>query len=244
MRILGIRVDEIQMQEARGLILDRLRLPREQRGFAQVVTLNPEGVMLARQDPALRRILEEAALVTADGYGLLWAAQKLGHPLPERVTGIDLIAKLAEAAAQDSRSLYLLGARPGYAELAAETLRSRYPGLIIAGVENGYFRDREPEVLAALHKAKPDILLTALGMPYQEHWLYGHRALLSGMVAVGVGGSFDVLAGKVKRAPRLWQALRLEWLWRLLADPKRWRRSLAIPRFMRAVLAEAKKQKK
>jgi len=244
MQILGIRVDELNMDEARTLIMERLRLPRERRGFAQVVTLNPEGLMLAREDPALARILEEAALVTADGYGLLWAAQKLGRPLPERVAGIDLINRLAEAAAAEQRSLYLLGARPGYAELAAAALRVRYPGLIIAGTENGYFRGREPQVLATLQEAKPDILLTALGMPYQEHWLYGRRDQLSGLVAIGVGGSFDVLAGKVKRAPRLWQRLRLEWLWRLLADPKRWRRALAIPRFMRLVLVQKKENKK
>ncbi len=243
MRILGIRVDEAHGAEALAMIMGRLALPRESRGFSQVVTLNPEGLMLAREDGELRRILEEAALVTPDGNGLLWAAKKLGRPLRERVTGIDLIDQLAKAAAAEQRSLYLLGARPGYAELAAEALQSRYPGLIVSGVENGYFQDREPAILDALVQAEPDILLAALGMPYQEKWLHRHGRELQGMVALGVGGSFDVLAGKVKRAPKLWQKLKLEWLWRLLADPKRWRRYLAIPRFIRAVQGEARQNK-
>jgi len=239
MRILGIRVDEYDMQAALARLTKLLEQPG-QKEAAQVVTINPEGVMLAKADPELQRIVEQAALVTADGTGILWAAEKLGKPLKERVTGIDLLEKLAEQAAKKGWKVYLLGAKPGIAEQAAAELCCRHPGLQIAGMENGYFRDREEAVIEAIRRTEADILFAALGMPFQEHWLYQHRKELGCRVSIGVGGSFDVLAGTVKRAPRLWQKLRLEWLWRLLSDPKRWRRYLAIPRFMQAVLREKK----
>lgn len=235
MRILDIRVDDVNMAQTLELIAQKLSQPRPQRGFNQVVTLNPEGLMLAREDEQLAAIIEQAFLVTADGNGLLWAANKLGQPLQQRVTGVDLIEEVSALAAERGYSLYLLGAQPGYAELAAAALQGRYPGLRIVGTENGYFREREAQVLADIQAAAPDILLAALGMPYQERWLHQQQSRLQGLVAIGVGGSFDVLAGKVKRAPQLWQKLKLEWLWRLLSDPKRWRRYLAIPRFMAAV---------
>lgn len=243
MEILGIRVDEVDKAASLDLIRTRLSLPRPSRGFAQVVTLNPEGIMLAREDAALKNIIAQAALVTPDGSGLLWAANQLGRPLKERVTGIDLLEDIAGLAGRAGWRVYFLGAKPGYAQLAAEALKSRYPGLIVAGVENGYFREREATVLAAIQAAEADILFAALGMPYQEHWLYEHQGELQGLVALGVGGSFDVLAGKVKRAPRLWQKLCLEWLWRLLSDPRRWRRYLALPRFMAAVGRAARQNK-
>ncbi len=241
MRILGIRVDEITMDQAVEAVAARIA-SQEPAPMAQVVTINPEGVMLAKEDPALAQIVEEAALVTPDGSGILWAGAKLGRPLPERVTGIDLLERLAQTGAQRGWRVYLLGAKPGVADQAAVELCTRYPGLDIVGAENGYFRDREESILSAIAQRQPDLLFAALGMPFQERWLYQHREVLGCKVAVGVGGSFDVLAGAVKRAPRLWQRLRLEWLWRLLSDPKRWRRYLAIPRFMAAVLRERRQQ--
>ena len=240
MRILGVRVDEYTMDGALAKLSGILEEPQRQSRLAQVVTINPEGVMLAKEDPALRQIVEESPLVTADGSGILWAADKLKHPMPERVPGIDLLERLCAEAARKDWTVYLLGAKPGIADQAAVELSGRYPGLRIIGTENGYFRDREEKVVSTIRAAQPDILFAALGMPFQEHWLYQHREELGCRVAVGVGGSFDVIAGTVKRAPKLWQRLRLEWLWRLLSDPKRWRRYLAIPRFMHAVSKERK----
>ncbi|MDO4733339.1 MAG: WecB/TagA/CpsF family glycosyltransferase [Bacillota bacterium] len=237
MKILGIRVDELDMQAALEQLTKLLEQPG-QKELAQVVTINPEGIMLAKADPELRKIVEQAELVTADGTGILWAAEKLGKPMKERVTGIDLLEKLAGLAAEKGWRIYLLGAKPGIAEQAAAELCCRYPGLQIVGTENGYFRDREAAVLEGIHRAEADILFAALGMPFQEKWLHQHRSELGCRLGIGVGGCFDVLAGTVKRAPLLWQRLRLEWLWRLLSDPKRWRRYLAIPRYMRAVLRE------
>lgn len=238
MRVLGIRVDEYDMQGALEHLARLLKEKKPPQNLAQVVTINPEGVMLAREDETLRQVVERAALVTPDGSGILWAANKLGQPLKERVTGVDLLEQLCAQAAQEGWTVFFLGAKPGIADQAAVEMTGRYPGLQIIGTENGYFREREKEVIAHIRSCQPDLLFAALGMPFQEHWLYQHRKELGCKVAVGVGGSFDVLAGTVKRAPKLWQKLRLEWLWRLLSDPKRWRRYLAIPRFMQAVEKE------
>ena len=236
-RILGVRVDEYDMQQS----LDLIGAFVSQAGadMHQVVTINPEGVWIANNDPEMAEIINNAALVTPDGNGILWAAQKLGMPLKERVTGIELLENICRRGAAEGWRVYLLGAKPGVAEAAAEKLKQKYPGLNIVGCDNGYFRDREEQAVAAVRNAKADVLFAALGMPYQEKWLYQHRADLSCKVAVGVGGSFDVLAGLVKRAPLLWQRLKLEWLWRLLSDPKRWRRFLVLPRYMRAVRRQA-----
>ena len=236
-RILGVRVDEYDMKQS----LDLIGAFVSQAGDAlrQVVTINPEGVWLAKNDPELKTIIDGAALVTPDGNGILWAAARLGQPLTERVAGIELLEKICQRGAKEGWRIYLLGAKPGVAEAAADKLKQKYPGLDIVGCDDGYFRDREEQAIAKVREARPDVLFAALGMPYQEKWLYQHRSELGCKVAVGVGGSFDVLAGLVKRAPKLWQRLKLEWLWRLLSDPKRWRRYLVIPRYMRAVRRQA-----
>lgn len=235
-RILGVRVDEVNMEEALAAVEKFIAaFHTGQKKLSQVVTINPEGIWLAQEDAVLEAIINDAALVTPDGNGILWAAAQQGIILPERVTGIDLTYRLAELAAQKGWSLYLLGAKEGVAQAASAKLTAQYPGLIIKGVENGYFRDREQQVVEQIAAAAPDILLAALGMPFQEKWLAEHCEQLGCGVAIGVGGSFDVISGQVKRAPALFRKLRLEWLWRLLADPKRWRRYLVIPCFMRAV---------
>ncbi len=237
LRVLGIRVDEYDMQQS----LDKIGalLSCAQPYTQQVVTINPEGVWLAHADNQLAQIVEQAAVVTADGNGILWAARKLGRPLKERVAGIELMEKLCQRAADKGWRIYLLGAKPGFAAQAAQVLETTYAGLNIVGTENGYFREREADVISAIRLAKPDLLFVALGMPFQEQWIYTHRKELGCKVAIGVGGSLDVLSGHVKRAPQLWQKLKLEWLWRLLSDLKRWRRYLVIPRFMHAVKKEA-----
>lgn len=239
-RILGIRVDEYDMTQSLDLIGAFVAQGREK--LHQVVTINPEGVWLAVNDPALAAIMEQAALITPDGNGVLWAARQLGTPLKERVAGIELMENICRRAAEQGWRVYLLGAKPGVAQAAGEKLMEKYPGLRIVGCDNGYFRGREEQAIAAVREAEADVLFAALGMPYQEQWLYQHRQELGCAVAVGVGGSFDVIAGLVKRAPALWQKLKLEWLWRLLSDPKRWRRYLVIPRFMRAVKRQARRQ--
>ena len=243
-RILGVRVDEYDMQQSLDLIGAFVAQSGAKDGeeLKQVVTINPEGVWLARNDPELARIIDDAALVTPDGNGILWAARQLGTPIKERVAGIELLENICRRGADEGWRIYLLGAKPGVADAAAGKLQEKYPGLQIVGCDNGYFRDREEQAVSCVREAKADVLFAALGMPYQEHWLYDHRKELGCKVAVGVGGSFDVLAGLVRRAPALWQRLKVEWLWRLLSDPKRWRRYLVIPRYMRAVKKQARQK--
>ncbi len=241
MRILNIRVDEKNTEQVMAAIENFIAAFRS--GAAkcqQIITINPEGIMLAQEDPALATIINEAALVTADGNGILWAAKQKGQPLAERVTGIDLTYKLCSQAAEQSYSIYLLGGKEGVAAAAAARLIEQYPSLVIKGVDNGYFADREETVIADIAAKKPDILFAALGMPYQEKWLHNNANKLDCGVMIGVGGSFDVIAGNVRRAPVFMQKLRLEWLWRLLISPSRWRRYAAIPRFMAAVKKELK----
>lgn len=243
MRILGIRVDEYNMKETVELLMERSAAPSSA-SPAQVITINPEGIMLAKEDDEFHSAIEGAFLVTPDGTGILWAAEQMGRPLQERVTGIDLLEELTAEAAKCGLTVYFLGAKPGFAEAAAKNLQQRYPDLKVVGCADGYFREREAEAIAQVRQAAPDILFAALGMPYQEKWLCTHGGELGCKIMVGVGGSFDVLAGVVKRAPKLIQKMRLEWLWRLLSDPKRWRRYLAIPRYMRAVKREIRSNTK
>ncbi len=243
MRILGIRVDEYKMDSALALIQGWLEQFSGALGTVkQVITLNAEGIMIAREDAGFASLVENADLVTPDGSGVVWAAGRYGNPGISRLAGIDLLERLCAQAAVKGQTVYLLGAQPGIAAQAGEKLQQRYPGLVVAGTENGYFRDREPQVLAALNQAAPDLLFLGLGMPFQEKWLAAHKAELQVGVAIGVGGSFDVISGNLRRAPLWMQKLRLEWLYRLLQQPSRWRRFLALPRFMAAVGKDAKRK--
>ena len=239
--ILGTRVDDVDMEESLAKVASFVASGRER--MDQVVTINPEGLWQAYQDKAFAAIINQASLVTPDGTGVLWGARKMGRLMKGRVTGIDLLHQICRRAAKCGWRIYLLGAKPGVAKQAGKKLQERYPGLILAGCDNGYFRDREESVLAAIRDAQADVLFAALGMPYQEKWLYAHGKTLGCAVGMGVGGSFDVIAGLVKRAPKIFRNLRLEWLWRLLSDPKRWRRYLVIPKYMRAVSLDARIKK-
>lgn len=231
-RILGIGFDPVTLQEAADRVESFLREGRPR----MVVTPNPEIVYQAQSDDELRQIIEEADLVTADGTGIVWAARHLGHPVPERVTGVELGEGVMRRAATHGYSLYLLGARPGVAEEAAQRLTAAFPGLKIAGTHHGYFDPaEEPAVLEAIRRARPDLLFVGLGSPKQEKWLAAHHGELGVPVSIGLGGCFDVWAGRVPRAPLLFRRLRLEWLYRLGREPRRFWRMLALPKFVLAV---------
>ncbi len=202
----------------------------------QICTVSPEFVMIAQQDAEFMRVLRRADLCVADGVGLLWAARYLGRPLPERVTGSDGVPLIAERAAQEGWRLYLLGAAPGIAERAADVLRARYDGVQIVGTYAGSpAPEEEAEIVARVNASGAEILFVAYGAPQQEKWIARNRARLDVSVAMGVGGTFDFLAGVVPRAPRWMQRVGLEWLFRLLRQPWRWRRMLRLPRFVWAV---------
>ena len=234
-RILGVRVDALTYD---GL-LAAIGAFVAQGSPHQIATLNPEFVMAAQRDAAFRGVLEGCDLCLADGVGLLWAARRQGHPLPQRVTGSDGVPLIAKRAASTGWSLYLLGAAPGVAERTAQVLTGCYPGLRIAGTHAGSPSDNDAEgIISLVREALPDILFVAFGAPQQDLWIACHREALRVPVMMGVGGAFDHIAGVRRRAPPWVQRLNLEWLFRLATQPWRWRRQLALPKFVWAVLRQ------
>ncbi|MFN8443236.1 MAG: WecB/TagA/CpsF family glycosyltransferase [Caldilineaceae bacterium] len=205
----------------------------------QICTVNPEFVIDSLRDPAFAAILAQADLCVPDGIGILWAARSKGVILAERVTGSDGIYRICEAAAQHHWSVYFLGAAPGVAEQTAKLLQSRYPGLCVCGWYSGSPSVEEwISIRIKLQAHAPDILFVAYGHPRQDFWIAEHRHELPAKVAIGVGGAFDFVTGVQQRAPHSWQRLGLEWAYRLLHDPRRWRRMLKLPRFAILVLGE------
>ena len=231
--ILGVEFDRVALLGATEAILQRLDAGR--RTF--VITANPEFIMLCRRDREVAAIAAGADLVIPDGTGALVASRLLGDPLPGRAPGRLLVERLAAAARERDLSLYLLGAAPGVADRAAAALVARHPGLRIAGTHDG--DAGSDDAVDAVAAARPDLLFVAFGMPKQERWIARHLAALPTVkVAVGVGGSLDYLAGAAKPPPALVHAVGLEWLWRLVRDPKRWRRQRVLPVFVLLVLLE------
>lgn len=233
--VLGVKIHSVTMVEAVERIKEFVQTQRPH----LVVTCNPEMVMTAMGDQLLAEILRRADLVVPDGIGVVWASRLLKRPLAQRVPGIELMeAALAEAAKEGWR-VFLLGGEPGVAEEAARAMKAVFPGLNVAGTHHGFFsREEEPQVLQHIKDANPHLLLVALGVPRQEKWAAAHLGSLRVPVAIGVGGSFNVWAGLDKRAPLWMRQMHLEWLYRILRQPWRIRRAMAIPKFMAAVLWE------
>lgn len=236
--ILGVPIDVLTMEQALAKIEEFIA----QQTPHQIVTANAEMVMLAQEDKDFNQILQEADLVSGDGAGVVWASGKFGSKLPERVTGVDLVTYLLPVAAQRGYRLFLLGSAPGVAETAGQKMQEKYPDLKIVGTQDGYFQpENEQTILEMIKQAQPDILLVALGFPRQEKWIKKQAAFLKVPVAVGVGGTLDVFAGKAVRAPLWMQKSNLEWLYRLLKEPQRALRMLALPKFVLRVLGTAGK---
>jgi len=205
----------------------------------QVCTVNPEFIVDARRSPEFAAVLARADLRVPDGIGVLWAARMQGVRLPERVTGSDGIYDICKRAAREGWRVYFLGAAPGVAQHTAEILSELYPGLRVAGCFPGSPSDTSwPEIAERLTVARPDILFVAYGHPRQDHWIDRHRHELPVAVALGVGGAFDFVAGVTPRAPRWMRDLGLEWLYRLIRQPWRWRRMAKLPVFGATVLAQ------
>lgn len=239
--ILGVPVAPYTMDEAVAKLTgDTLA---NKRNF--VVTANAEIIMMAQEDKEYKKLLAETAdLVLPDGAGTVWAGNYLGYRIPERVAGYDLYLRLLEEAAKKNIPVYFFGGKPGIAEEAAAEGRRRWPGLMVAGCRNGYFSaDEEPEIIEGINQSGAAMLFAALGAPKQEKWLAKYRTLLNPDLLMGIGGSFDVLAGKVQRAPKWMQDARLEWLFRLLKQPSRFGRMLALPKFVFAIREEKGKKK-
>lgn len=233
--ILGVQFDALTPEEA---VEAAEALPYGSR----VVTPNPEIAMAARSDPELMEIINSSGLVTADGIGIIYAAKLLGRKLPGRVTGIGLVTALFERMAKRDGSVYLFGAKPGVAEKAAEKIFSDFPGIKIAGTHDGYFSD-DSEIIEDINRARPDLLLVCLGAPKQEKWMASRSGVVHAGLMMGLGGVLDVYAGEVKRAPKLFQKLGLEWLYRAVTQPSRFKRILKLPGFLFAALRERGREK-
>jgi N-acetylglucosaminyldiphosphoundecaprenol N-acetyl-beta-D-mannosaminyltransferase len=226
--ILGVRVDVITCEAALARIENFIAegCPR------QIVTVNPEFVMAGQSNAEFRRVINDAALALPDGTGVWWASRHLGRPVPERIPGVDLVERLAALSAARGYRLYLLGAQPGVAGRAAGALCARYPTLTIAGTYAGSPRaEDEADIIARVRTARPHILLVAYGAPAQDMWIARNLDRLGVPVCIGVGGVFDYLAGVRPLAPRWLRQIGLEWLHRLVTQPWRWRRMLALPHF-------------
>ncbi|MGQ9681130.1 MAG: WecB/TagA/CpsF family glycosyltransferase [Anaerolineae bacterium] len=232
-RILGVRVDDVTLPEA----VERLASLAASGRPHQVTTVNPEFIMTARRRPDFAAVLEQSTLALPDGIGLMLAARWLRRPLRGRAPGVDVILALAPKAAELGLSLFLLGGAEGVAEEAAAQLLRLAPGLRIVGTYAGSPAvAHEREIVALVRRARPDVLLVAYGAPQQDLWIARNLARLGVPLAMGIGGSLDYISGRVVRAPAGWRRLGLEWLYRLIRQPWRWRRMLALPRFAFCVL--------
>lgn len=224
--ILGVSFDNVTLEEAVAAGAALAAGP----GTGYVVTPNPEFIMEARKDPSFAADLAGAALTIADGVGVIYAAKILGTPLKSRVPGIDFAAGLMGEMAKKGQRLYLLGAKPGVADLAAANLEKDYPGLSVCGSHDGYFKEEESAAIAAgIRESGADAVFVCLGAPKQEAWMADYGAATGAHLLVGLGGSLDVFAGTVERAPAVWQKLGLEWLYRLVKEPWRWKRMIRLP---------------
>lgn len=235
--ILGIPFVKITLKGMVELLTDYMK--KEKKCF--VVTANPEIAMAAYENKDFYKLISKADYITADGIGIVKAAQYLGTPLPERVTGFDMFISLLQVANTNKNSVYLLGAKEEVIERAVKNLQRDYPNVQVAGYHHGFFDWNDRSIEQEIKEKQPDLVFVALGFPRQEKWIAERFDSFEKGIFMGIGGSFDVLAGEVKRAPEIWQKLNLEWLYRLLKQPTRWKRMLALPRFALTILKEKAK---
>lgn len=222
--------------ELLGLAFERARMPaivarcvkwcRAPRASHIVITANASHLCMMRHDNALRDACQAGDLSVADGMSVVWALRMLGRPVPERVAGIDLMTNLLETGSKQCLRVYFLGARREVVEALVAICKERYPGLVVAGYRDGYFGpDAHVSIVEEIRTCEPDLLFVGMPSPFKETWCQQYRDRLAVPVIIGVGGSFDVLAGYVSRAPRLVQAVGFEWAWRLMMEPRKlWRR--------------------
>lgn len=227
--ILGCRLDLLDQHEATDAIM---RFAHEEHG-ALIVTLGTEMVVYAQRDPAFREVLNASALSLCDTVGVLSVARQRGATLRERVTGVELVERLCQRAAKEELPVYFFGGAEGVAADAAAILEVRFPGLIVAGTRNGFFSSEEEGAIAETIRASgARIVFVGLGSPRQELWMARNLRATGCGAGIGIGGSFDVISGRVKRAPMIWRHLGMEWLYRLMREPQRFRRQLALPYFV------------
>ncbi len=227
-RVLGVKIHPVTLAQTIATLEELV----ETEGRYHVVTVNPEFVMTAQRHKEFLAVLNGATLVLPDGGGVVWAGRFFGQRVSERVTGVDVVERFAAASAGRRRRFFLLGAADGVAERVGKILEDKFPGIVIAGTYAGSPRPEDAgEILSRIREARPDVLLVAYGSPNQDLWIARHRAQLPVPVCIGVGGTFDFIAGVVPRAPAWMRAAGIEWLYRLMQQPSRWRRMRALPLF-------------
>jgi N-acetylglucosaminyldiphosphoundecaprenol N-acetyl-beta-D-mannosaminyltransferase len=238
--VLGTPVDAVTTEDVLAFVRDHISA----REPARIVTVNAEFVMLGRRNPQFREAVASAGLATADGAGVLWAVRRMGARLPSRVGGSDLVWVLSEQAASLGHRIFLLGGAPGVAAATGMRLRERYPDLNVVGTYPGSPKPSDCDhIVDLIRRSQADILFVAFGAPQQDMWIAENLLKTRVSVAMGVGGSFDYVAGVARRAPRWMQDHGLDWLWRLLRQPWRWKRMTVLPAFVWLVLREAKVEK-
>ncbi len=231
--VMGVGFDDLTRDGAVALCKNLI----EEHRSAYMVTPNPEIVMASWDDPALREAISNADLVIPDGIGVVKAAKILGTPLKERLPGIEIGEAILQYAAQSGKKVFLLGAKPGVADLAADRMREMFPSIDICGVNDGYFKD-DAAVIEKINAAKPDFLMVCLGFPKQEMWMAQNASKLDVGLMAGLGGSLDVFAGTVLRAPEKWQRMNAEWLYRCIKEPWRFKRIARLPLFILKAIAK------
>lgn len=230
--IMGVCFDAVTLTQAADRAMEQIRAGKK--GY--VVTPNPEIVYQAMEDAQFCEIVNQASLVLPDGIGVIYASKILGERLPGKVAGIDFAAQLCHRMAQQKMRLFLLGAKPGVADQAAESLKKKYPGLIIAGTRDGYFKNDSEAVHEVNAAGGADVLFVCLGAPKQERFMAKYQNELNVTLCCGLGGSLDVFAGTVQRAPDIFIRLGLEWFYRLCKEPRRIGRMMKLPLFMLLVI--------
>ena len=234
--VLGVGFDNLTMDEA---VAEGQRLVNSP-GAHYVVTPNPEIVEVCRERPEARDAVNGADLVLPDGIGVIRGAAMLGTPLKEKTPGIEFAERMVGKLAEEGKPLYLLGAKPGVAQRAGENLRTKYPGLVIAGSHDGYFQDDGP-VIADIAASGADVVFVCLGAPRQELWMAKNGGATGAHLLCGLGGSLDIFAGVAQRAPEFWTKHGLEWFYRLCKEPRRIGRMMKLPLFLLHVRQEKRR---
>lgn len=238
--ILGVNVDMVNISQAVDVIMDFFNEDK----LHSIFTPNSEIIMRAYKDEEFCKLLNNASLLTADGIGVVYASKILKKPISERAAGYDIACKVLEKINYTDHKLFLFGGKPGVAEEAKENLLKKYPALNIVGIRNGYFKAEEEEaIVEEINNSGADIVFVCLGAPKQEQWIDRHKDKLKVRVAMGIGGSLDVFAGRAERAPEFFCKTGLEWFYRLCKEPWRIGRMMELPKFGMTVIAKGRKYK-
>lgn len=234
--ILNVLFDNLTQKEIVSSLMKRVN--KKQKTF--VVTANPEIVMYANDHQDYRQLLKQATYITADGIGIIKGSKTMGTPIVERVTGYDLMLDLFKEAHRLKKKVYLLGSKQEVIEATVKKIKKDYPGIALVGFHNGYFDLADEDILHHVLDAKADMVFVGLGFPRQEKWIVDYLERADKGLVMGIGGAFDAYTGTVKRAPALFIKMNLEWFYRLMKQPSRFKRMLVLPKFLIAVREEKK----